>query len=198
MRSAVKVALLCAAGLLAGAGGAGAAEMPASANPFEAFGGAVSATLGLGTPVGLLGIEGQLDLRSWLMLTAGGGKGNAGPQVAAMLHLRALLHAERSASAALTLGYGLSGGRYHEQLCIFDSCNPELGGTLWWHNIQGGVELLLPSASGRYSLVLRPFVGVAIAGNPRDLKCLDCTSLSYEVTSRWLPFAGISAGVGFH
>jgi hypothetical protein len=115
-----------------------------------------------------------------------------------MLHLRALFHAEGRSAAAATLGYGISGGRYHEHFCIFDACNPELVGTLWWHNVQAGLELRLLGASGRSSVMLHAFGGAAIAGNPHDLKCVCSPLYWYETRSHWLPFVGFSAGVGFH
>jgi hypothetical protein len=196
MRSKLRTALFGAAVFLTRQSVAGADEPPAAANTFAPFGGGVGATVGLGTPTGLLGIEGQLNLQSWLFVTAGVGLGTAGPQVAGMVHMRRPLQTETG--VAFTLGYGISGGRYHEHLCIFESCDPELGGTLWWHNVQAGVEVKIGSSTKHSSWTMRPFGGVAVAGNPHDLECLDCNGYQRKVDVLWWPMLGVTVACSFH
>jgi hypothetical protein len=184
----------------------------------DSFGAGISGVVGLGTPVGLVGVEGRLDATPWVFLTAGVGM-NGGPliahedpapQVAAMAHLRLPVSEDwfegRSRQLAFSAGYGRSRGKHEwHYFALFDD-NADYGGTkkgtLWWHNFElAGEKRVL--RTGLPAFVIRVFAGVAVAGNPGDLHCVgagisDCEALHPHAGTGPVPYFGTSAGFWFH
>ena len=133
---------------------------------FEARPTALYAQIGLGTPLGFLGVEAERTVTPVFSLSAGAGWGNAGPQAAAMM--RMLLGGDRS---KLVIGAGASGGKYTwDELCFDDGC-AEKSGTVAWGNLEIGGEHRF-----RSGFALRYFGGYGhvLAGN------LACVGASYD------------------
>jgi hypothetical protein len=175
----------------------------------DSFGAGVSLGTGLGTPLGLLGIEGRLDVTRWAFLTAGVGTGmRKGAQVGAMGHLRlSVPSALPERQWAFTAGYGASRGNHYWQRpsdCFLDAeCGeePEKEGMLWWHNFELGAEVRMRSPTTQI-VTIRILGGLAVAGNPQDLHCFGrqrawCESLSEDTGTGPYPYAGVSMGFWF-
>jgi hypothetical protein len=169
-------------------------------HPFDRVGAGASVLLGAGSPLGLLGIEGHLDLRSHAYLSGGVGLGPA-PQVAAMGHLRQVLGADRV--VALSAGYGISYGKHYwsEGFCFESSCASKAG-YVYWHNAELSLELRPPVQPGTIALVSRVFGGVAVAGNPGNLQCTSsdvhhCETAHADDGGGPLPYLGVTIGVLF-
>ena len=145
---------------------------PGQPDPWETRPFMVEGHLGLGTPVGVLGIA--LDYSPWplLGLNLGIGLGGAGPQYAFTSRLRLLRLGHRT-RVALYLGAGVSGGSYEEPtpLAAFpvDGSQTESAGerahfhwdVAYWTNVEAGVEIRL-----RSNVSLRPYLGVSRLLNP--------------------------------
>jgi len=120
-------------------GRAAANEDDASASPFEARTTAVYGVVGLGTPVGLVGVEIEQMVVPNLSLSAGAGWGAANaPQLAAMLHFLA-----GGVRSKVTIGVGASHGKYQwvEFPCIDCENGPVTkSGNVTWGNIEVGGE----------------------------------------------------------
>ena len=158
----MRVAVL-ALTLVVVASGRAAADNDGSVSPFESRPTAVFAELGLGTPVGLVGVEVEEMIGRtcrWSACCRRWGAANA-PQGAAMLRWLGGSHWSR-----FTIGAGISGGQYkwRDWSCFYDTC-PTKSGTVAWGNVEIGAELR--SSSG---FALRYFGGYGhiIAG---DLVC---------------------------
>jgi hypothetical protein len=189
---------------------AGAAGMPAAAaeKPLDSFGGGVNGVAGLGTPVGLYGVEGRLDLVRWFFLTAGVGL-NPAPQIAATAHLRfPLPSAIPDRQFALSAGYGLSRGEHQWddwRAINFDQESEDRArkvGLLWWQNFQLGAEARVRSV-GLPIVVCGLFAGLAVAMNPGDLHCYgyepdDCERRFPDAGKGPVPYGGAFAGFWFH
>lgn len=159
--SEMRVAALALVLIVAASGRAAAAGDDASASPFESRPTAIFGILGLGTPVGSVGVEmEQMVLPNW-SLSAGAGWGAANAlQGAAMV--RWLVG---SPQGKLTIGAGISGGKYQwtDFFCIDCEDGPVTkSGTVAWANLEVGSEIRLSSG-----LALRFFGGYGhiIAGN---------------------------------
>lgn len=172
---------------------AAAADNDNSASPFESRPTAVYAVLGLGTPVGLVGVEMEETILPNLSLSAGVGWGAANaPQGAAMI--RWLGGGQRS---KVTIGAGISGGTYKwTEFCLDDCDNGPAtkSGTVAWGNVEIGGEHRFWSG-----FALRYFAGYGhiIAG---DLVCdPPATSCGpyYQNDGYSLIYTGIAAGYSF-
>jgi hypothetical protein len=163
---------------------------------------AVDAVAGLGTPLGWLGIEGQVDVLRWLVLSGGVGRGlsSGSTQLAGMARGRWVLHASPLGEAAVTGGYGLSHGKFHwEPVCVGyfvgdPACSVVKNGTLWWHNLELAIEAR--HGRGPLQLFVRLFGGVGVPANPGALSCDGCTTdAAKKAGTRPLPFLGGAVGV---
>lgn len=135
----------------------------------------INGVIGLGTPVGFAGAELGLEPWAWLSLSAGVGSANStapNPSSAAMVRLR-LLRETRGAPSRLTLGYGLSRGKYTVEVSSFLSDTSHPGtwqGEIWWHNFEAGIEWHEPDQGARRQplalprLRHRPAAAVARSG----------------------------------
>ena len=104
----MRVAVLALTLVVAASGRAAAADNDGSASPFESRPTAIYAELGLGAPLGLVGVEVEETILPNLSLSAGAGWGAANaPQGAAMLRWLGGNHWSR-----FTIGAGISGGQY--------------------------------------------------------------------------------------
>jgi hypothetical protein len=169
-------------------------------DPFRAGMGSVTGVAGLFTPIGEIGVEGQLSLARFFVLSAGAGLGAWGPQVAVMPRFRLV-----DGNWAGGLGAGASYGRYGWfENWLPDTCKQDCAhktGNLAWGNAEAFAEFR------RGRLVVRSFVGVGVAINPEALVC-DRTigESSYSHCLRGhaddgkptaLPYAGSSVGFSF-
>src|SRR5262245_59489997 len=98
--------------------------------------------LGLGTPVGIGGLSGEINLARFAAVELGVGHNGVGPQLAGLGHGRLPL----ASAAALTLGLGLSRGAYEYRTNWLDGDHSD--DTRWngalFGNAQLGFELLAP------------------------------------------------------
>jgi hypothetical protein len=135
MRAAILALMLV--GLTSGR--AAAADDDESVSPFESRSTAVFGIVGLGTPVGLIGVEIEQMVESHLSLSAGAGWGVANaPQLAAMIHFLA-----GGVRSKVTFGVGASHGQYKwEEFPCFDCENGPVtkSGNVTWGNIEIGGE----------------------------------------------------------
>jgi hypothetical protein len=197
-----RLLIFIAAAALATPAMAHAAEGAPIGNPFDSFGGGTSLLVGVGTPLGLLGLEGHLDLRSHAYLTAGVGLGPY-PQVAGMAHLRTVV-GDRG-WAALSAGYGISYGKHSwSEIPCFDGPCARKVGNIYWHNVEASLEFRQPPQPGTKLLIARVFAGVAVAGNRGNLQCVgdayiisSCEQLHADDGGGPLPYLGASVGVLF-
>jgi hypothetical protein len=170
--------------------GAAAAE-PSSAAGIVFPNVSISGLAGLGTPLGLVGVEATVDPFRWLSLS--GGVGMAGPsglrpQEAGMVRLRWPLPLARW--TALTAGFGLSRGRYSSAPCVFQLWCSEKAGDLWWQNLEAGLEFRVRHDR---PLIVRGFGGWSAVGNPDSLKCVKNCTLDVKGSAD-LPYVGLALG----
>jgi hypothetical protein len=153
--------------------------------------------LGLGTPLGELGLEAEHTLTPHLAVAAGGGWGANGPQGAAMARLR--VGGDR---AKLVIGAGLSGGPYKWIRFCDDEGNtcPQKSGTVAWTNVEIG-----GSHRERNGFSLRYFVGYGriVAGNygcdpdgPNDMAYDRCIT-QFRDDGKNLLYTGFAFGYAF-
>jgi hypothetical protein len=165
---------------------------------------AVSVVVGFGTPLGWRGLEAQVDVLPWLVLSGGAGQGlsSGSPQVAGMARLRWPIRTP-TGEVAFTGGYGISRGEFvWTPFCLgFDAgdssnCGARKSGMLWWHN----AELAFEFRSGYLPLpfIARVFAGVGKPGNPGALTCEGNCPRDPEEGTGALPFVGVSFGLFLH
>ena len=151
--------------------------------------------LGLGTPVGFLGISGELNLVRYLALQLGVGTNGEGPQLAFMGHGRLPLGSD----VGLTLGAGVSGGAYVYRSNLIDADHSSE--TRWdsgvFLNGELGLEILSP---GGFSV--RTSFGLARLLNPSSVsRCTSggdptpCTAARERV--HMFPYFGVAMGYAF-
>jgi hypothetical protein len=186
----MRAAVLALTLVVTASGRAAAADNDGS-SPFESRSTAIYVVAGLGTPVGLAGVEAEQTITPNLSLSAGAGWGAANaPQGAAMLHL--LFGGQQ---AKFTVGAGISGGKYKwtDLACFDDTCATK-SGTVAWGNLELGGEFRLTNG-----FALRYFAGYAhiVAG---DLVCdPPATSCGpyYENDGKELIYLGLAVGYAF-
>jgi len=187
----MRAAVLALTLVVAASGRAAAADNDGSASPFESRPTAIYAEFGVGTPVGLMGVEVEEMILPNLSLSAGAGWGAANaPQGAAMLRWLGGSHWTK-----FTIGAGISGGGYKwsDLSCFYDIC-PTKSGTVAWGNLEIGYEQR--SASG---FVLRGFGGFGhiIAGNLIcDPPATSCGPY-YQNDGYNLIYIGVAVGYAF-
>jgi hypothetical protein len=178
--------------LLAAAAGPAAAAGNEDASPFESRPTVLYGVLGLGTPVGLVGVEVEETIRSHLSLTAGVGWGAANaPQGAVMI--RALVLS--ASDFRLTIGAGISGGKYKwsDWFCFYDTCTTK-SGTVAWGNLEiGGEHRLATGFALRYFLGYGHMVGGDFVCDPPATSC----GPYYENDGRDLIYLGVGVGYAF-
>ena len=179
--------------VVAVSGRAAAADGADSASPFDARRTAIYGVLGLGTPVGLAGVEVEETILQMWSLSAGAGIGASGdPQGAAMIHWLA-----GGLRSKVTIGVGVSGGKYKwTQFCIDDCDNGPAtkSGTVAWGNFEIGGEHRFWSG-----FALRYFGGYGriIAGNlVCDPPATSCGPY-YQNDGYDLVYTGIGLGYSF-
>lgn len=168
-----------------------AAKAADGVTEFEARPTAIYAQLGVGTPLGFIGVEAEQTVMPTWAVSAGAGLGLAGPQAAVMT--RKLLGGDRS---KFVIGAGLSGGQYRwEDLCIdSDGCTQKTGLVAWGNLEIGGAHRF---GNG---FALRYFGGYGrlIAG---DLACEQATSahcMTYHQNDGYnLVYTGVAIGYAF-
>ena len=159
---------------------------------FESKPTAFYSVFGLGTPVGLMGVELERTLLPNWSISAGGGWDLSGFQASAMTRL--LLGASRR--ARFTIGAGISGGKYDWKESCFD-CDEvaEKIGTVAWGNLEIGGEHRFESG-----FALRYFGGYGhiVAG---DLVCTGYATAScvayHQNDGRDTIYTGIALGGAF-
>jgi hypothetical protein len=158
---------------------------------FEARPTAIYAQVGLGTPLGFLGVEAEHTVLPTWSLSAGAGLGIAGPQAAAMV--RRLFEGDQS---KLVIGAGLSGGRYRwVELCFDEGCTRK-GGMVAWANLEIGGEHRFRSG---FAMKYFGGYGRLIAG---DLVCDEQATYDHCITTHKndgynLIYAGVAFGYAF-
>jgi hypothetical protein len=176
-----------------------AADPAPGGDRFDSFNAGVNVAFGLGAPLGAIGAEGELDFGPHAYLTAGAGLGK-GLQVGAMAHLRTIIGSRRV--AALSAGYGLSYGNHHwSEFFCFESDCAEKEGYVYWHNAEVSLEVRQPPQPGTVALIARGFLGVAVAGNRENLRCVTsiqhCEEAHTDDGGGPLPYLGGSVGFLF-
>lgn len=154
-------------------------------------GGAIAFHLGVGTPYGLAGVAFDARIVSWFAIEAGaGGSARNGAQFGVMPRLRIPVH-----NGALTLGSGVSTGRYSDEPLLEVSLaynDDEWGWYVWdravWSNTEAGIEVPM---SGMVSL--RAYGGFAAVLNEPD-RC-EPSDLECGGSASGLPYIGVSFGV---
>jgi len=104
-------------------------------SPFVAKSTTIYFVSGLSTPVGFFGFEAEQNLTSFWSLSAGAGFGDTAPQIAAMTHL--LLG---NAWSKLTVGAGVSRGKYVWHAFEGDEIVEQKSGIVTWANFEIGGE----------------------------------------------------------
>jgi hypothetical protein len=158
---------------------------------FEARPTAIYAQLGVGTPLGFIGVEAEHVVLGTLAVSAGAGVGLAGPQAALMA--RTLLGGDRS---KFVIGAGLSGGRYRwAEFCIDAKGCTQKAGLVGWGNLEiGGAHRF------RSGFALEYFGGYGhlIAG---DLACEQATydhcMTDHKNDGHNLVYTGVAFGYAF-
>ncbi len=154
----------------------------------------LGATVGLGTPVGELGVEGAVVLHPDLEIGLGvgaanlvwGGGGGAQPQVAVMPRIRLPV----GEHVRLTLGVGLSGGTYSDAASPFSGQPFAARGNALWVNSEVGVKYV------QHDTYLGAYVGLGRVIAHGDIKDSEGNSLSSIPDDEW-PSFGIRAGRAF-
>jgi hypothetical protein len=146
-------------------------------------------SLGVGTQVGVVGLQVERRVTSWLAAQAGGGFG-AHPQFAGMARLRI------PTAPAVNFGVGVSGGGYRQNDCWF--CDREY--ILRWHPaLWNNYELSLEHRA-EMAFTLRAFAGVAALLNPNAAE-VDCNACevggSPPKITKALGYGGIAIGASF-
>lgn len=128
------------------AGTAAAQDAPSTAAAQTSPHLAVSGTLGIATPVGILGLELEAHVARWFSLSAGAGLAASGPQVAAMARAGVPL-----ATATLYGGLGASEGRWvWNELVFEDDAAQKTWNRAYWLNAEVGVAFAFtPTWGGR-------------------------------------------------
>jgi hypothetical protein len=151
--------------------------------------------LGLGTPVGFLGVSGELNLIEYLALQLGVGSNGEGPQLEFMGYGRLPLGTD----VGLTLGAGASWGAYvyHSNLLDADHSDDTRWDGAAFLNGELGLETLSP---GGFSM--RASLGLARLLNPGSVsRCTSggdptpCTAGRERV--HMFPYLGIAMGYAF-
>ncbi len=189
--------------------GAALAALPAPARADDSGGrvprGAGYGVLGLGTPVGFLGLEGAYRIVRDLEITAGAGVGLSTVDGAANALQWAVMPRYRVGGdrRALTVGLGLSGGNYsHSYVSLCGSeeelleCNqPEGWRYTLWANAEIGGEYW---AASRFALRYFGGFGHVLAQGAQQcgaspLGCSAASNLPYTT----IPYFGIALGSWF-
>ena len=154
--------------------------------------------VGLWTPVGFAGVEGEVMIGQGFGLSAGVGGGPSGVQVAVMPRY----HVPLGEHTSIGLGVGVSGGRFvDDEWCLLDeTCARFTTERAFWSNGEVAVEWQHPSG-----LSLRGFGGIGRQLNPGDATCVDSLSRTNEPCSAEdeqaqhvvLPSLGVSFGAAF-
>ncbi len=191
-RPEISLALLTLAVALAPNTVRAATAVEAESSTFEERPTALYLLLGLGTPVGGLGLEAERMLSPMGAVAAGAGIGANGVQAAAMARL--LLGGSRS---RLVLGAGISGGHYRwVRLCtgVVTTCPNKQGDVVWANLELGGAY------RSRAGFSLRYFLGYGriVAGN------YDCVGesrayclMNYRDDGKNLIYVGLALGYAF-
>ena len=150
---------------------------------------AVHGSVGLGTPLGLIGASAEYSAWEWFALEGGAGLGLAGPQGALSLRVR-----RPWTSLALYGSLGSSVGEFRvgHAFCLPDSsCNYEHVFVVWM-NADAGLELR--AASG---FVFRAFLGAGIVLNRASFREQSEGLSDNLADGLWLPYLGASFGYAF-
>jgi hypothetical protein len=146
--------------------------------------------VGVGTPVGWLGLEAERTLTPEMAISAGAGFGETGPQ--ASLMPRFLFWGDRS---KVFIGTGVSGGDYKWTKICYETVCAEKRGRVMWGNAEIGAEHRF-----RSGFAMRYFGGYGrvIAG---DLACVgdtadDCTRFN-QSEGRQIVYTGFALGGAF-
>jgi len=151
---------------------------------------AIFLQFGLGTPIGLAGLEFERMLAPGMAISAGGGYSEAGGQVAAMP--RFFFWGDRS---KVFIGAGVSGGDYKWTKYCYEEICAEKRGRVMWGNAELGAEHRF-----RSGFAMRYFGGYGriIGGN---LTCVGNTSddcMRFDQNSgRELVYTGFALGGAF-
>jgi hypothetical protein len=146
---------------------------------------AVSGTVGLGTPLGFVGAELEAHLSRWASLAAGAGMASQGPQLAVMARGGIPL----GDSSTLTLGLGLSEGKYQWTEFVFDEPAVKTWNRAYWTNAEAGVAFRF----GHGPVSGRPFVGFSRVINGQDYMCNDehCAT-DHQRDGEWFFYTGFA------
>jgi hypothetical protein len=155
---------------------------------------ALEADVGVGTPVGSLGVQGAVAPAQWLALQGGAGvNGRGQAQVSVMTQLRFVTVDESVRHGHLDLGLGVSAGALTWSAIDLEAGDhrPRHWSFAEWANLEVG---------GTHAWKVRPpvwmfvrvFLGVSALLNPRSGTCLD--SMPCDDAPRWIPYFGVGAG----
>jgi hypothetical protein len=149
--------------------------------------------LGIGAPLGLVGMTAELTPAPWFSAYAGLGLSSSGLQEAAMGRLRI-----PTENVSFALGGGVSTGPYEwSPLIEYDSHTVYRWDRAWWGNIEFSLE-----HREENGITFRGFIGFAILVNQADGQCGieesgANTTCSTAGTNTWLPYLGMSVGYAF-
>jgi hypothetical protein len=152
----------------------------------------IEANLGLGTPLGFLGVALDYAVLPTLSLNAGLGIGGAGPQGAVSARFRIPVFTERFAPY---LGVGLSGGPYTPgTFCIpagDGDCDtsPFHWNTAYWANFEAGTEWRT-----RSNITFRTYTGLAWMLNSGDAQSSEPRDVAGAPGDQWLFYFGGAIG----
>jgi hypothetical protein len=148
--------------------------------------------LGLGTPLGFIGVALDYAVTPMLSVNAGVGLGGSGPQGAVSARLRI---PSFSAHSAPYIGLGLSGGPYTPwSLCIpagEGDCSPPAyhWDTAYWVNFEAGGEMRTPS-----NVTIRAYAGLGWMLNPGDGQTGEPPGVAGPAGDQWLFYLGGAIG----
>jgi hypothetical protein len=140
--------------------------------------------LGVGTPVGMLGLTVELSPTRWLTVAGGGGIGISGFQWAAMPRLRLIAHTRGS----VQLGAGVSGGGYTYHMPFADDWENQHA--LW---VNAEVSYQFRAYNG---FQVRPYLGASVMSNPGEIRGAQRPVETGDMGT-WLLYTGVAIGAAF-
>jgi len=169
---------------------------PAMADPWKVQPFVIESQLGLGAPLGLIGIALDYSPMPVLGLNVGVGLGLGGVQYAFAARLRVIRWGHRNHFAAY-LGAGVSAGGYNTDYAALDTWPEALErpsphyhwDTAYWTNLEAGIDMRIGS-----HLSLRPFFGVALVLNPNAGVAVIGAFDEHPSKVESVPYVGLAVG----
>lgn len=152
----------------------------------------IEGQLGLGAPLGYLGLSVGASPVPWIELDLGAGLGAAGVQYAADSRLR-LARWGSLDRYAFYLGAGVSMGPYNSDALSPSNPSNYHWDTAYWGNLEAGLEIRMESGFSA-----RPFVGAGYMFNVNTGKLsVGGSTGPPDSISPWQPYVGLGLGYSF-